>query len=530
MLKRGRDWRMMGDSTGSMAKGSCSTRGMPMAVKVVDPKVTDFLAGAPKRLLIGGRWEEAASGKSFSTHNPATGEELTVVAEGDAVDVDRAVRAARRAFEAGPWPSMTALERSRLIWRLADLIEERAELFAELETLDNGKPITAARRDDVGGTVDYFRYFAGWPSRIEGATVPVSIPDAFAYTLRQPIGVCGQIIPWNYPLSMAAWKLAPALAAGCTMVLKPAEQTPLTALLLGQTCLDAGIPEGVVNVITGYGETAGLALAAHMDVDKVAFTGSTEVGRLILQAAGKSNLKKVSLELGGKSPNIVFADSDLSVAQEGAANGIFYNMGQDCTAGSRVFVEAKVYDEVAQYIADRAKTLKLGPGLDEATEIGPLVSQAQLDRVLSYLALGPTEGARTLSGGERAMSPELTAGFFVRPTVFASASNEMRISQEEIFGPVVSVIPFTDEEEVIQQGNAVAYGLGAGIWTNNLRKAHRVAAGLKAGTVWVNNYGGTDPALPFGGFKQSGHGREMGFEAIHLYTEVKSVLINLAKD
>jgi acyl-CoA reductase-like NAD-dependent aldehyde dehydrogenase len=271
-----------------------------------------------------------------------------------------------------------------------------------------------------------------------------------------------------------------------------------------------------------------LALAAHMDVDKVAFTGSTEVGRLILNAAGSSNLKKVSLELGGKSPNIVFADSDLAAAQEGAASGIFYNMGQDCTAGSRVFVEAKVYDQVAQYIADKAKSLRLGPGLDEATEIGPLVSQDQLDRVLSYLALGPREGARTLSGGERAVSPELNHGYFVRPTVFAAASNEMRISQEEIFGPVVSVIPFKDEDEVIRQGNAVTYGLGAGVWTNNLSKAHRVAAGLKAGTVWVNNYGGTDPSLPFGGFKQSGHGREMGFEAIHLYTEVKSVLINLA--
>lgn len=499
-----------------------------MTLQAVQPEVTSFLSGVPKRLLIGGQWQEAASGKTFATHNPATGEELALVAEGDAADIDRAVRAARRAFEHGPWPSMTAMERGRLIWRLADLIEERSELFAELETLDNGKPITAARRDDVGGTVDYFRYFAGWPTKIEGATVPVSIPSAFAYTLRQPVGVCGQIIPWNYPLSMAAWKLAPALAAGCTMVLKPAEQTPLTALLLGQTCLDAGIPEGVVNVVTGYGETAGLALAAHMDVDKVAFTGSTEVGRLILNAAGSSNLKKVSLELGGKSPNIVFADSDLAAAQEGAASGIFYNMGQDCTAGSRVFVEAKVYDQVAQYIADKAKSLRLGPGLDEATEIGPLVSQDQLDRVLSYLALGPREGASTLSGGERAVSPELNHGYFVRPTVFAAASNEMRISQEEIFGPVVSVIPFKDEDEVIRQGNAVTYGLGAGVWTNNLSKAHRVAAGLKAGTVWVNNYGGTDPSLPFGGFKQSGHGREMGFEAIHLYTEVKSVLINLA--
>ena len=503
---------------------------MVMTVRDLDPGVTAFLAGGAKQLLIGGRWQEAASGKTFATHNPATGEELARVAEGDREDIDRAVRAARQAFDAGPWPAMTAAERSQVLWKLADLIEERAEVFAQLETLDNGKPITAARRDDVGGTVDYFRYFAGWPTKVEGATIPISVPNTFAYTLRQPVGVCGQIIPWNYPLMMAAWKLAPALAVGCTVVLKPAEQTPLSALYLGQTCLDAGMPAGVVNVVTGYGDTAGAALAEHMDVDKVAFTGSTEIGRLILRASSGSNLKKVSLELGGKSPNIVFADADLDLAREGAAAGIFYNMGQDCTAGSRVFVEAPVYDDVAQYIADHAKKLKLGPGLDEGTEIGPLVSQEQLDRVVGYLKLGPQEGARVLSGGARATEPELQSGYFVRPTVFASARNEMRIAQEEIFGPVVSVIPFRDVEDVIAQGNAVAYGLGAGVWTNNLQKAHRVAAGLKAGTVWVNTYGGTDPALPFGGFKQSGHGREMGSEAIHLYTEVKSVLINLGEN
>jgi phenylacetaldehyde dehydrogenase len=493
----------------------------------LDPKVTAFLESGDKKLLINGRWVEAASGKTFATHNPATGEVLANVAEGDQEDVNRAVAAARQAFDQGPWSRMTASERGQVIWRVADLIERDAEALAQLETLDNGKPLVAARRDDVGGTIDFFRYYAGWPTKIQGHTVPVSVPDTFAYTLRQPVGVCAQIIPWNYPLMMAAWKLAPALAAGCTIVLKPAEQTPLSALYLGGLMLEAGVPEGVVNVVTGYGETAGAALSAHMEVDKIAFTGSTEVGKLIMQAAGRSNLKKVSLELGGKSPNIVFADADLDAAKEGAAGGIFYNMGQDCTAGSRLFVEQRVYDEVAQYVADHGKGLTIGNGLDADTDIGPLVSQEQLEKVTGYLRLGPQEGARVLSGGDRAREGDLANGYFVQPTVLANANNDMRIAQEEIFGPVVTVIPFKDVEDVIRQGNSVNYGLGAGIWTNNLQKAHRVAAGLKAGTVWVNTYGGTDPALPFGGFKQSGIGREMGFEAIELYTEVKSVWVNL---
>jgi len=501
---------------------------MVALTRTLDPAVDTFLSEGPKRLLIGGRWVEAASGKTFDAINPATGEALAAVAEGDAEDANRAVAAARAAFEDGPWPRMTASERGRIIYKVAELLEERAELFAQVETLDNGKPLVAARRDDVPLSIDYFRYYAGWPTKIEGRTVPVNMADTFAYTLRQPVGVCAQIIPWNYPLMMAAWKLAPALAAGCTIVLKPAEQTPLSALLLGQLMLDAGVPEGVVNVVTGYGETAGAALAAHMDVDKVAFTGSTEVGKLIMQAAGRSNLKKVSLELGGKSPNIVFADADLGLAKEGAAAGIFYNMGQDCTAGSRVFVESSVYDEVAGYIADHSKALTLGNGLDEGTDIGPLVSREQLDRVGGYLRVGAEEGARVLSGGEQATEGDLARGYFVRPTVFAGVRNEMRIAQEEIFGPVVSVIPFTDVADVVRQGNAISYGLAAGIWTNDVRKAHKVAAALKAGTVWVNTYGPTDAALPFGGFKQSGLGREMGYEAIELYTEVKSVWMNLA--
>jgi phenylacetaldehyde dehydrogenase len=397
-----------------------------------------------------------------------------------------------------------------------------------VETLDNGKPYTVARREDLGQPVDLFRYYAGWPTKIQGNRVPVSIPNIFAYTRREPVGVCAAIVPWNYPLNMAAWKLAPALAAGCTVVLKPAEQTPLSALLLGQLILNAGIPAGVVNVVTGLGETAGAALSAHMDVDKIAFTGSTEVGRLILQAAGKSNLKKVSLELGGKSPNIIFADADLEAAKAGAAGGIFYNMGQDCTAGTRVFVEQQVYDEVTQSLAESSRSLKIGNGLDPSTEMGPLVSQEQLERVTRYVHLGSQEGARALSGSERVSTGELARGYFVEPTVFDDVRNEMRIAQEEIFGPVVSVIPFKDVEDVVRQGNAVSYGLGAGIWTNNLQKAHKVAAALKAGSVWVNIYNTNDPAMPFGGYKQSGIGREMGFEAIELYTEVKSVWINLA--
>ncbi|MDB5057492.1 MAG: aldehyde dehydrogenase family protein [Chloroflexi bacterium] len=498
-----------------------------MAAPAINPGVTSFLNGKPKRMLIGGEWVESISGSTFATTNPATGEVLAQVAEGDAADIDRAVSAARKAFEDGPWGTMTAADRSSLIWRLADLIEEHTEELATLETLDNGKPIVAARRDDVGGTVAYFSYYAGWPTKIQGDTVPVSVPDMFNYTLRQPVGVVGQIIPWNYPLMMSAWKLAPALAAGCTIVLKPAEQTPLSALLLGELIQKAGIPDGVVNIVPGYGETAGAALVSHPGVDKIAFTGSTEVGKIIMRSAA-SNLKKVSLELGGKSPNIVFADADLDAAAEGAAFGIFYNMGQDCTAGSRVFVQESVYDRVASFIADFARKQKVGNGLDESTDIGPLVTQEQLDRVSNYLNIGRSEGARVLSGGERMTAGDLARGNYISPTVFAQARNNMRISQEEIFGPVVSVIPFKDVEDVVGEANNIDYGLAAGIWTRDIGKAHRLAASIKAGTVWVNCYGPLDPGSPFGGFKQSGIGREMGFHGIELYTEVKSVWVNLA--
>ena len=494
----------------------------------MDPRVASFLAQQPKHMLIDGKWQLSASGKTFRTENPATGQELAQVAEGDAEDVERAVKAARRAFESGPWGSMTAADRSMLIWKLADLIEQHGEPLAVLETLDNGKPIVAARRDDVASTVAYFRYYAGWPTKILGETIPVSVPEMFNYTLRRPVGVVGQIIPWNYPLMMAAWKLAPALAAGCTIVLKPAEQTPLSALYLGSLIQEAGFPDGVVNIVPGFGETAGAALVDNAGVDKIAFTGSTEVGKLIMRNAA-GTLKKVSLELGGKSPNIVFADADLDAAAEGAAFGIFYNMGQDCTAGSRVLVQESIYDRVASYIAEYAGRQKVGNGLDESTDIGPLVSAEQLERVTGYISLGKQEGAHVLGGGTRLLEGDLRRGYFVAPTVFSAVGNDMRIAQEEIFGPVVSVIPFKDVDDAIRVANATSYGLAAGVWTHDVAKAHGVAAALKAGTVWVNTFGPLDPASPFGGFKQSGLGREMGFHGIELYTEVKSVWISIAQ-
>jgi phenylacetaldehyde dehydrogenase len=497
---------------------------MATALKI-DPredKIHSFISRTHK-MLINGKWVEAASGKTFATYNPATGEVLTRVAEGDREDIDRAVKAARSAFETGRWSQLTPSERGRAIWTLADLLEENLEEFAELESLDNGKPLKVARVADVPLAVDLFRYFAGWATKIEGNSIPISVPYApgakfLAYTLREPVGVVGQIIPWNFPLLMAAWKLGPALATGNTVVLKPAEQTPLTALRLGELIQEAGIPDGVVNIVPGFGETAGAALAAHPGVDKIAFTGSTEVGKLILQAAA-GNLKKVSLELGGKSPNVVFADVDLDAAIAGASSAIFFNHGQCCCAGSRLYVENKIFDKVVEGVAEHARKINVGSGQDPDTDMGPLVSVEQLNRVCGYLESGLSEGAKAVVGGGR----HGDKGYFVKPTVLVNTNDKMKVVQEEIFGPVVTAIPFSDPAELVTQANDSVYGLAAGVWTRDISKAHRLASQLRAGTVWINCYNIFDAALPFGGYKQSGWGREMGHEVLEQYTEVKAV-------
>lgn len=497
-----------------------------MAVAIPTAQDAQHFTATPRKLLIGGDWVDAADGGTFETIDPGTGQVLTTVAHGKAADVDRAVRAARAALD-GPWSRMTPSERGRAIHRLGDLIAENLDELAELDSLDNGKAKAVAAAADVPLAADLFWYMAGWATKLRGSTVTPSLPympgaEFHAYTTKEPVGVVGQIIPWNFPLLMAAWKVGPALATGCTIVLKPAEQTPLSALRLGELALEAGIPPGVLNVITGYGD-AGAALAEHDDVDKVAFTGSTEVGKLIAQAAGRTNLKRVSLELGGKSPNIVLDDADVEAAIAGAAMGIFFNQGEVCTAASRLYIHENLFDEVVDGVSRAAEAIKVGYGLNADTEMGPLVSAEQFDRVTGYLKIGLEEGSRAVTGGSAIDGP----GYFVQPTVLVDATADHRIIREEIFGPVVAALPFADVDDLAAQANDSVYGLAAGVWTRDLSKAHKLAKRIKAGTVHINTYHIYDAALPFGGFKQSGWGREMGEEALAAYQEVKSVVIAL---
>ncbi|PYS50598.1 MAG: betaine-aldehyde dehydrogenase [Acidobacteria bacterium] len=490
----------------------------------VQPAATD----TPRKyqLFIDGQWVDAESGKTFTTPNPATGQTLAEVAEADRADVEKAVSAARRAFE-GKWSRMSARDRGKLIYKLAQLIEQNSKELAQLETADNGKPIRESQYVDLPQVAENFEYFAGYATKIEGETIPVP-GQMFNYTLREPLGVCGQIIPWNFPLLMAAWKLAPALAAGNTVVLKPAEQTPVTAMELGRLIQEAGFPDGVVNIVPGYGETAGVALASHPGIDKIAFTGSTEVGKLIAHAAA-DNLTKVSLELGGKAPNIVFADANLDQAVNGAMMGIFFNQGQVCCAGSRLFLSEEIKDEFLDRFKEKAQKIKVGDPSDASTQMGPQVSEEQLNRIKGYVDIAREEGANVLTGGcPPALEGDFQKGYFFQPTIFSEVKNQMRVAQEEIFGPVTSVITFKDEDDLIKQANETIYGLSAGIWTSDITRAHRFAREIKAGVVWINTFNMFNAASPFGGYKQSGYGREMGKHALELYTQVKSVWVDLS--
>jgi aldehyde dehydrogenase (NAD+) len=485
-----------------------------------------YADGSYKQMLINGKWIDAASGKRFESRNPATGELLATVAEGDSEDVNRAVVAARKAFE-GAWSKFKPYERQRLLLKFADLVECHFEELSSLDTLDMGAPISRTRGTRMR-VLGMLHYYAGQATSIHGETIENSLPgEIFSYTLKEPVGVVGAIIPWNGPLGASVWKLGPALATGCTVVLKPAEEAPLTPLRLGELALEAGIPAGVVNIVPGYGETAGAALAAHSDVDKVAFTGSHITGQSIIRASA-SNLKRVSLELGGKSPDIVFADADIESAVPGAAMAVFANSGQICSAGTRLFVEQRVYDEFVERVAHFGKGLRVGNGLDADTQIGPLVSEQQLDRVIGYLSLGRQEGARAVAGGARLTDGLLAQGYFVPPTVFADVRDDMRIAKEEIFGPVLSAIPFRDVDELITRANATMFGLGSGVWTRDVSKAHRLAKAIRAGSVWVNCYQAMDPAVPFGGYKMSGYGRESGLQHVEEYLNVKAVWVKTA--
>ncbi|ETA50624.1 aldehyde dehydrogenase family protein [Ponticoccus alexandrii] len=498
-----------------------------MNIAVTKPPMSERLAAFVRRehkLLINGKWVAPQSGARFDVFNPADGRQIAQAAEAGAPEVDAAVRAARDAFETGAWARMTPVDRGKAVWRLADLIEQHADELAEIEALDCGKPVSYARQFDLTFSVELLRYMAGWSTKIMGSAIPTSLPGNWhCYTMREPVGVCGQIVPWNFPIMMAVWKLAPALAAGCTVVLKPAEQTPLGALRLGELIQEAGIPDGVVNILTGDGRV-GAALVEHKGVDKIAFTGSTEVGRLIMRNAAP-DLKKVSLELGGKSPAMVFPDADLDLTAAGIANGIFFNSGQCCTASSRIFAHRKIFDKLMDGLAREAEKAQIGPGLLPDTTLGPLISDEQFQKVNGYLESGVSEGAELVTGGERWGNE----GYFVKPTVFANTTDSMRIMREEIFGPVVCATPFDDEDldQLAAMANDTEYGLGASVWTRDIGTAHQLARKIKAGTVWINSHLPNDVALPFGGYKQSGFGREMGYEAIELYTQVKTVAANL---
>jgi phenylacetaldehyde dehydrogenase len=496
-----------------------------MTLAVDESRIQEVVGSLNHKMLINGEWVDAASGRTFDSVNPATEEVLASVAHGEAEDVDRAVRAARAAFDDGAaWRKMPHGQRGRIIHKLGDLILEHLEEFALLEALDNGKPYAVAKAADVPLAADMFHYMSGWATKIEGNTIPISAWDQdayFGFTLREPVGVCGQIIPWNFPLLMAAWKIAPVLAAGCTTVLKPAEQTPLSALLLGELAMQAGLPPGVFNIVTGYGE-AGAALAAHPDVDKVAFTGSTEVGKEIVRAAA-GNLKKVTLELGGKSPNVVYADADIDKAIAGSADAIFFNQGECCVAGSRLYVEDSVYDQVVEGVAEQARNIKVGNGLDPSTTMGPLVSAEQFERVTGYINSSRDDGANIV-GGDRVGEK----GYFLAPTILTGTREDMKAVQEEIFGPVVAAAPFSKDSDILPTANNTNYGLGAGVFTRDMSKAIRTAKRLRAGTIWINTWNVFDAALPFGGYKESGWGREMGHAVFNNYMETKTVITDLS--
>jgi aldehyde dehydrogenase (NAD+) len=471
--------------------------------------------------FIDGKWTPAVSGKTFATCNPANEQEIAQVAEGDQADIDRAVKAARRAFESGPWPKMDARERGRLMFRLADLIEEEIEELAALETLDNGKPIRDSRHVDLPLVIDCLRYYAGYADKIHGQTIPIR-GNFFCYTRREPIGVAGQIIPWNFPMLMTAWKWGPALAAGCTIVMKPAEQTPLTCLRMAQLAKEAGFPDGVINVVPGFGPTAGGSLVKHPGVDKIAFTGEHRTAQIIMREAADS-LKRLTFELGGKSPNVVFADANLDAAVQGAYVGLFLNQGQCCCAGSRLFVEEKAHDEFASKLVKLASARRVGDPFDPATEQGPQVDKAQFDKILSYIDIGRNEGAKCLVGGDR----QGNTGYYVQPTIFDHVKDEMKIATDEIFGPVLSILTFKDSEDLLRRANNTFYGLAAAVWTRDISRAHEFAHRVRAGTVWVNCYDVFDAAAPFGGFKMSGQGRELGEEGLKNYLEHKTVTIAL---